>query len=208
MPQPPQKSAPQTDAPALVCVGAILGPHGLKGLLNVHSYRQEPGALFACGPLLAQDGQPLLCFEPDNKPTSKGIIKGHPCFLVRPQGCTTRTDAEAFGKQKLYMKRSALPASEAALYYHCDLEGLWALNEEGLVIGCVRGVQNFNAGDLLDIQLFKTPLALDKVQANGARGQALGRRVFVRFHKACVSKVALEQKTVTLLKQALQDVSV
>ncbi|MGB1230516.1 MAG: ribosome maturation factor RimM [Holosporaceae bacterium] len=208
MHQPPQKTAPQTDAPALVCVGAILGPHGLKGLLSVHSYRQDPLALFACGPLLAQDGQPLLCFDPDDKPTSKGIIKGYPCFLVRPQGCTTRTEAEAFGKQKLYMKRSALPASDEALYYHCDLKGLWALNEEGQVIGRVQGVQNFNAGDLLDIQLFAKPLTLDKAQENGASGQALGRSLFVRFHKDCVSTVDLDKGTVTLLKQALQDVTV
>ncbi|MEH0002381.1 MAG: ribosome maturation factor RimM [Holosporaceae bacterium] len=208
MHQPPQKTAPQTDAPALVCVGAILGPHGLKGLLSVHSYRQDPLALFSCGPLLAQDGQPLLCFDPDDKPTSKGIIKGYPCFLVRPQGCTTRTEAEAFGKQKLYMKRSALPASDAALYYHCDLKGLWALSEEGQVIGRVQGVQNFNAGDLLDIQLFAKPLTLDKAQENGASGQALGRSLFVRFHKDCVSKVDLDKGTVTLFKQALQDVTV
>jgi 16S rRNA processing protein RimM len=45
-----------------------------------------------------------------------------------------------------------LPPLEEGEYYHADLIGLPCVDREGLVVGAVAAVDNFGAGDLLDIE--------------------------------------------------------
>jgi len=49
--------------------------------------------------------------------------------------------------------RSALPTLEKGEYYHADLIGLPAVDGQGNAIGIVVAVENFGAGDLLEIEL-------------------------------------------------------
>ena len=48
--------------------------------------------------------------------------------------------------------RSALPPLEEGEYYHADLIGLAAEDREGRPVGTVAAVENFGAGDLLEIE--------------------------------------------------------
>jgi 16S rRNA processing protein RimM len=48
--------------------------------------------------------------------------------------------------------RSALPPLEAGEYYHADLIGLQAVDREGSSVGMVAAVENYGAGDLLEIE--------------------------------------------------------
>jgi 16S rRNA processing protein RimM len=45
-----------------------------------------------------------------------------------------------------------LPETEAEEFYHADLIGLRAEDEQGRLIGHIRGIHNFGAGDVLDIE--------------------------------------------------------
>jgi 16S rRNA processing protein RimM len=48
--------------------------------------------------------------------------------------------------------RSALPPLEEGEYYHADLIGLPAVDGDGTAVGTIVAVENFGAGDLLEIE--------------------------------------------------------
>ena len=206
---------PSNEPSKLLCVGAVLSAHGLRGLLKVQSFMQNPADLFRCEVLYDAKGTFLLSFaskegEADfHPPTSKGVVKGYPCFLARPLGCTDRTKAETFVKKKLYAPRGALPRQQDKeegtqnLFYHDDLKGLWALDKAGCVRGRVLGVHNFKAGDLLNIRLLKTPCDLEDIKT--AKKLLWGADIFVRFHHSHVQKVELQKGFVLLTEQAFCD---
>ena len=62
------------------------------------------------------------------------------------------TAAEALRGTVLTVARSALPPLEEGEYYHADLIGLAAVSDAGEPLGTVVAVENFGAGDLLEIE--------------------------------------------------------
>ncbi len=63
-----------------------------------------------------------------------------------------RTAAEKLRGTVLTVPRSALPPLEEGEYYHADLIGLAAVSDNGESLGTVIGVENFGAGDILEIE--------------------------------------------------------
>ena len=63
-----------------------------------------------------------------------------------------RTAAEALRGTVLTVPRSALPLLEEGEYYHADLIGLAAVSDAGEPLGTVVAVENFGAGDILEIE--------------------------------------------------------
>ena len=72
--------------------------------------------------------------------------------IVRFEEVTDRNAAEALRGTALTVPRSALPPLEEGEYYHTDLIGLAALSDAGEALGTVVGVENFGAGDILEIE--------------------------------------------------------
>ena len=63
-----------------------------------------------------------------------------------------RNAAEAMRGTALTVARSALPPLEEGEYYHADLIGLAAVSDSGEALGTVVAVENFGAGDILEIE--------------------------------------------------------
>ncbi|MXO59140.1 16S rRNA processing protein RimM [Altererythrobacter salegens] len=63
-----------------------------------------------------------------------------------------RTAAEQFRGTVLTVPRSALPALGEGEYYHADLLGLVAISDAGEALGVVVAVENYGAGDILEIE--------------------------------------------------------
>ncbi|WEK47284.1 MAG: ribosome maturation factor RimM [Candidatus Andeanibacterium colombiense] len=64
-----------------------------------------------------------------------------------------RTAAEALRGTALTVPRAALPALEEGEYYHADLLGLPAVSSEGGAhLGIVVAIENFGAGDVIEIE--------------------------------------------------------
>ena len=72
-------------------------------------------------------------------------------LIARIKGVTTREEAEALNGTKLYVPRSRLPERDEEEWYHAELIGLAAVDAQGEPIGTVVAVQNFGAGDLIEI---------------------------------------------------------
>jgi 16S rRNA processing protein RimM len=63
-----------------------------------------------------------------------------------------RTAAEGLRGTELTVPRSALPPLEDGEYYHADVIGLPAVSSEGDDLGRCVAVENFGAGDILEIE--------------------------------------------------------
>jgi len=86
-----------------------------------------------------------------------------------------RTAAEKLRGTALTVPREALPPLADGEYYHADLLGLAAVSDAGEPLGTVVAVENFGAGDVLEIERpegkrFMVPMRVEAVpQWNGER---------------------------------------
>ena len=71
--------------------------------------------------------------------------------IARLAGVADRNAAEALRGTVLSVPRAALPPLAEGEYYHADLIGLAAVTEAGAMLGEVVAVENFGAGDLIEI---------------------------------------------------------
>lgn len=128
-----------------ILLGHIVGAHGIRGEVQIKSYAEFPEDIAAYGPLTDEGGK--RTFEiTEIRVTHKGV-------LARLAEVDDRTAAEALKGTALMVERSQLPEAEAGDYYHADLIGLKAVSLAGEPIGTIVAVQNFGAGDLLEIRL-------------------------------------------------------
>ena len=131
-------------ADRLILVGRIAGAFGVRGDLRVTSFTADPMALAGFRDLRRADGSPAPALT-GARPVKGGLV-------ARAAGVETREQAEALRGLKLHVLREALPAPEEDEFYLTDLVGLKVETPEGKVLGAVRGVQDFGAGDLLEVK--------------------------------------------------------
>lgn len=131
-------------APAdnLVCVGAVAGAFGVRGEVRIKSFCAEPAAIGGYGPLTTEDGRAFTLRI--TRPVKEG-------FAVRLSGIDTREQAEALRGTRLYAARERLPALPDDEFYHADLIGLEVVDTGGAVLGRVRAIHDFGAGDVIEI---------------------------------------------------------
>jgi 16S rRNA processing protein RimM len=74
--------------------------------------------------------------------------------VIRFRGINDRNAAEALNGLELYIDRDNLPDDELEEdeFFYADLEGLEALDDQGVSYGTVTGVFDFGAGDLLELK--------------------------------------------------------
>ena len=72
--------------------------------------------------------------------------------IARFAGISDRTAAEGLRGQLVTIPRAALPPLEEGEYYHSDLLGLPCRSAAGDPLGTVVAVENFGAGDILEIE--------------------------------------------------------
>lgn len=128
-----------------VCVGAIVGAHGVRGQVRIKSFTELPADVAAYGTVESEDGGRRFGLKVMGE--SKGLI------IARIEGVNDRNAAEALKGTGLYVPRERLPDTGEDEFLYSDLVGLRAETAAGEVLGRVRGVANYGAGDVLDIGL-------------------------------------------------------
>ena len=129
----------------MICVGTFLGPHGLDGIVKIRSYTGHPEDIASYGPVSDESGgrQFDVCIL---RSTTKGLV-------AELSGIEDRSAAEAIKGLKLYVTRSALPELVEGEFYFSDLIGLDAVTMDGLLVGKVKAMDNYGAGDLMEVEL-------------------------------------------------------
>ncbi|MFY0615340.1 MAG: ribosome maturation factor RimM [Hyphomicrobiaceae bacterium] len=134
-----------TDPANLILLGHISTAQGIRGEVVVKSHTAAPADIGAYGPLFDKSGTKTYDIKVV-RVAKKGVI-------VRLKGVDDRTAAEALRGTELYIPRERLPEPDDDELYHADLIGLEAVSTEGDMVGEIVAVQNFGAGDLLEIRL-------------------------------------------------------
>ena len=129
---------------ARVLVGVFGAAQGIRGEVRIKSYTGDPRAIGAYGPLSTGDGRRSFIVL-SLRPLKDDML------VARIEGVDDRDAAERLTNTELFIPRSRLPPPEPDEFYHVDLVGLRAEDEDGAALGRVRGIENHGAGDIMEI---------------------------------------------------------
>ncbi|WP_114950895.1 ribosome maturation factor RimM [Sphingosinicella terrae] len=125
-----------------VTLAAVAGAHGIGGEVRLKLFGEGADSLKRHKRLFA-GGRPLELVS---------VRAGGGGAVARFRGIDDRNAAEALRGQLLTVPRSELPPLGEGEYYHADLIGLACFDEAGEPLGTVVAVENFGAGDILEIE--------------------------------------------------------
>lgn len=125
-----------------VTLAAIMGAHGIGGEVRLKLFAESAESL----------ARHKAVDVGDRTLTLKSVKAGGGAPIARFAEIADRTAAEALRGQLVTVSRSALPPLEPGEYYHADLIGLPCTDAEGHPLGTVIAVENFGAGDILEIE--------------------------------------------------------
>jgi len=126
-----------------VLLGVVAAPHGVRGLVRIRSYTEDPMAIAAYGPLSDETGRKQYRVE------ALSTVKD--AVLARIEGVADRTAAEAVRGLRLYVERERLPATDEQEWYEADIVGLAAVGRDGRDWGKVIAFHDFGAGRAMEI---------------------------------------------------------
>jgi 16S rRNA processing protein RimM len=159
----------------LILVARVAGAFGVKGEVRLTAFTADPMALLDYRELQREGGAAGLTLT-SARPAKGGIV-------ARAREIETREQAEALRGLRLFIPRDALPATEDAdEFYLVDLIGLSVVTAGGESLGVVRNVQDFGAGDLLEIQ------------------PAQGASWYLPFTREAVPEVRLADRTIVAIR--------
>lgn len=121
-----------------VTLAAIIGAHGIKGEVRLK--------------LFTDDLAPYTTLHAGDRAfTLKSVRPGSNGAVARFSEIADRDQAEALRGVALTVPRSALPPLGEGEYYHVDLIGLPCV-ADGVDLGTAVAVENFGAGDIVEIE--------------------------------------------------------
>jgi len=126
-----------------VLLGVVGRPHGVRGLVHVHSYTSDPAGLASYGALSDDAGRRWSL-----------AWRGEGVAELRDadgRAVSDRTAAERLVNTRLYVERERLPTPEEDEFYLADLMGLAATAPGGGLLGRVAVVHDYGAGISLEI---------------------------------------------------------
>lgn len=125
-----------------IALAAVAGAHGVKGELRLKLFSDSVESLTRHSKVYVGGVERRLLFVRDSGKTT----------VAKVEDVADRSAAEALRGSLIEVDRSALPPLEEGEYYHADLIGLPAVDSDGNSVGIVTAVENYGAGDLLEIE--------------------------------------------------------
>ncbi len=133
-------TSPATDT--RIALAAVAGAHGVRGEVKLKLFGDSIDSL-ARQPSLTVGGLALKLTD---------VRAGNKTAIARFEGIASREAAEALRGSLVEIDRVALPPLEPGEYYHSDLIGLTCVDSGGKPVGTVAAVEDFGAGELLDVE--------------------------------------------------------
>ena len=125
-----------------IALAAVAGAHGIKGEVRLKMFSDSIESLSRDKKLYVGGAERRLLSARDGKTP-----------VVRFEGVADRGAAEALRGSLVEVDRSDLPPLEEGEYYHADIIGLPCEDSDGNALGMVIAVENYGAGDLLEVEL-------------------------------------------------------
>ena len=125
-----------------IALAAIAGAHGVKGEIRLKLFSESAESLSRHDKLFVGGVERRLLSIRDSGKTA----------VARFESIADRSAAEVLRGTLVEVERTALPPLEEGEYYHVDLIGLPANDKDGRQVGTVVAVENYGAGDLLEVR--------------------------------------------------------
>lgn len=125
-----------------IALAAVAGAHGVKGEVRLKLFADSIDSLERHEKLYVGGAERRLLAVRESGKT----------IVARIDGVSDRSSAEALRGELIEINRSDLPSLDEGEYYHTDLIGLPASDRDGRTVGSVVAVENYGAGDLLEIE--------------------------------------------------------
>ena len=125
-----------------IVLAAVAGAHGVKGELRLKLFTDSAENLKRYDTVQIRGVERKL---ESVRPAPFGAV-------VRLSGVDDRSAAESLRGSLVEVNRLALPPLEDGEYYHADLLGLGCVDRDGREVGKVVAVENYGAGDLLEVE--------------------------------------------------------
>jgi 16S rRNA processing protein RimM len=140
-----------------VTLAAITGAHGVTGEVRLKLFGEGVAAL-----------KRYRAFNDSGLTLEKLKDDGKGGAIARFAEVKDRTAAEKLRGTALTVPRSAMPPLAEGEYYHADLIGLPAISTTGEALGACIAVENYGAGDVLEIKRpdgkkFMVPMRIEAV---------------------------------------------
>ena len=133
------------DRQDLICVGYVLGAHGIRGWVRVFSNTSPRGNILKYGPWLIEQGDELRPVGFEGRVQGKHV-------LARLEDVADRDRAEELTGCRLYIERSQLPPLQHGDYYWSDLIGLEVRTLEDGMLGVVDTMMETGANDVMVVK--------------------------------------------------------
>ena len=127
---------------ARVTLAAVAGAHGVGGEVRLKLFAESVDSLKRHASVEIEGMRYAISSV---RPSGAGAV-------ARLAGVTSREGAEALRGKLLAVDRAELPPLEEGEYYHADVIGLPCVSADGAPLGQVVAVENFGAGDLIEIE--------------------------------------------------------
>lgn len=125
-----------------IALAAVAGAQGVKGELRLKLFSESAKNLARHNKVFVGGIERRLI----------SAREGGKFAVARIEGVGDRAAAEALRGSLIEVDRESLPPLAEGEYYHVDLIGLAAVDETGEAVGMIVGVENFGAGDLLEVE--------------------------------------------------------
>ncbi|MET1416241.1 ribosome maturation factor RimM [Roseibium sp. HPY-6] len=155
-------SSPDDQKVLMAKIGAA---HGIRGEVRVKPFGEDPLSFADYGILTDKIGS--RTFEVEKARVQKTVV------ITKFKEVKDRNQAEELNGVELYVERAQLPDPEEDEFYYSDLNGLSVLDHDDTQLGKIVAVQDFGAGDLLEIRPKR------------------GRTFYIPFTKAFVPEISL-----------------
>ncbi|MEQ7872674.1 ribosome maturation factor RimM [Sphingomonas sp. ASV193] len=132
-----------------IALAAVAGAHGVRGEVRLKLFADSLDSLARHATLFV-----------GGEPRALAIRDGSNGPIARIDGVATREAAEALRGTLIEVDRADLPPLKDGEYYHADLIGLTCFDAADATVGSVVAVENFGAGDLLEVELASGKRAL------------------------------------------------
>ncbi len=126
-----------------ILIAQITAPQGLDGSVRIRAFTDDPANLKRYKKFQTARGELTL----------KNLRAQPNALVAKFVEITDRTAAETWRGVELQVARERLSATTDAEYYQSDLVGMVAVSTTGEAVGTVTAIENYGAGDLLDVAL-------------------------------------------------------
>ncbi len=127
---------------ALLLIGRVIGPHGLRGLLKIESYAQSEDTLLTAGEVFLRQSRGEI--------SEYGILSAVPHkggALIRLEGLDSRDQGEPYRGAEILIPKAAVSRDKDEYFWN-ELIGLRVYVETGRYLGTVQDILPTAANDI------------------------------------------------------------